>query len=304
MADMKWIKLDVSIFEDEKIMFIKTLPGGNDILMFWIQLLTLAGKTNSGGYIVLTKRIPYTEQMLADKFHVSQTVVHLALKTFFELEMIEYEENGAIFIANWKKHQNVDGMERVREQNRMRKQRQREKDRQIMLMSGDMSRDSHGTSQQDSHVTVTGQVTQNHAIELELELEQEKEQEKDIKHIVPPKAGGRGAHITEIVSYLNQQAGKNYSATAKATRGYIIDRHKEGFTLDDFKTVIDKKVRDWKGTEYEKFLRPETLFAGKHFDSYLNEPEVTQRGKRKADDGKHGEGHAGRTRAELDSLSF
>ena len=72
-----------------------------------------------------------------------------------------------------------------------------------------------------------------------------------------------------IVDYLNKKAGTNYRATSNKTRTCIKARINEGFTLDDFKVVIDKKCADWQGTEWEKFIRPETLFGTK-FESYLN----------------------------------
>lgn len=78
--------------------------------------------------------------------------------------------------------------------------------------------------------------------------------------------------IKEIVAYLNEkvQPTRPYRATTKATQKHINARLNEGYTLDDFKVVIDKKVDDWKGTEMEQYLRPETLFCAKHFESYLN----------------------------------
>ena len=72
-----------------------------------------------------------------------------------------------------------------------------------------------------------------------------------------------------IVEYLNEQAGTNYKHTSKKTQTCIHARLEEGFTVDDFKDVIDKKCAAWKGTEYEQYLRPETLFGTK-FESYLN----------------------------------
>lgn len=72
-----------------------------------------------------------------------------------------------------------------------------------------------------------------------------------------------------IVDYLNKKAGTNYKASTKKTKTCIHARLEEGFTEDDFITVIDKKCADWLGTEWEKFLRPETLFGTK-FESYLN----------------------------------
>ena len=76
--------------------------------------------------------------------------------------------------------------------------------------------------------------------------------------------------ISYIVSYLNLTCKTRYKASSEKTKKLIKARMKEGFTLDDFKTVIDKKSTDWKGTEYEKFLRPETLFGTK-FEGYLNQ---------------------------------
>lgn len=82
------------------------------------------------------------------------------------------------------------------------------------------------------------------------------------------------AHIPykEIVDYLNTLAGTNYRTSGKKTRELIKARINEGFTLDDFKIVIDKKCREWLPDNKMKiYLRPETLFGTK-FESYLNQP--------------------------------
>lgn len=73
----------------------------------------------------------------------------------------------------------------------------------------------------------------------------------------------------DIISYLNEKAGTKFRATNKETQKHINARFSEGFELEDFKTVIDKKCTDWKGTDYEQYLRPSTLFGSK-FESYLN----------------------------------
>ena len=79
--------------------------------------------------------------------------------------------------------------------------------------------------------------------------------------------------IKEIVQYLNDRCGTRYRYQTKGTQEHINARLKEGYTVDDFKMVIDKKFEEWNGTDMEKFLRPETLFAGK-FESYLNQKIV------------------------------
>lgn len=75
----------------------------------------------------------------------------------------------------------------------------------------------------------------------------------------------------EVIEYLNNRSGKNYKYTTKATQRHIKARFEEGFTLEDFKRVIDWKTSEWLGNEkMERYLRPETLFGTK-FESYLNE---------------------------------
>ena len=79
----------------------------------------------------------------------------------------------------------------------------------------------------------------------------------------------------EIIEYLNIKTGSKFKATTKPYIQAIRSRLKEGYTVDDFKTVIDKKCREWKGTKLEKYLTPKTLFAPSHFDTYLNSNETT-----------------------------
>lgn len=77
-------------------------------------------------------------------------------------------------------------------------------------------------------------------------------------------------HYQPIINYLNEKTGKHYKHTTNKTQTVIKARWNEGFTEDDFKKVIDNKVAEWKGTDMEKFLRPETLFGTK-FEGYLNQ---------------------------------
>lgn len=73
-----------------------------------------------------------------------------------------------------------------------------------------------------------------------------------------------------IIGHLNKSTGKNFKASSSKTRSLIDARLKEGYTLEDFYKVIDTKALEWKGTNFEKYLRPETLFGPK-FEGYLNE---------------------------------
>lgn len=78
------------------------------------------------------------------------------------------------------------------------------------------------------------------------------------------------AEIKGIIEYLNIKSNSHYKYSTDKTQTLIKARIKEGFTLDDFKIVIDKKCEEWLGTDFEKFLRPETLFSNK-FEGYLNQ---------------------------------
>ena len=80
--------------------------------------------------------------------------------------------------------------------------------------------------------------------------------------------------VAEIIDYLNRKAGTHYRYSTKETQKLITARLQD-FTVEDFKTVIDKKVEQWKGTKMEQFLRPQTLFGIK-FESYLNQNIVNE----------------------------
>lgn len=168
MADVKWVKLTVDMFDNRKIKYLRKLPDGNNVVLIWVMLLTMAGRCNAGGMIFLTENVPYTPKMLADELDFEENTVILALKALENLNMI-ITDNEFFSIAGWEEYQNIEGMDKLREQNRLRKQRQREKQKLIKseaqeLLEG-MSRDSHGT------------VTVCHDIEEEKEEDKEKEEE-------------------------------------------------------------------------------------------------------------------------------
>lgn len=89
-----------------------------------------------------------------------------------------------------------------------------------------------------------------------------------------------------VINYLNEKANKNYKSSTAKTKALINARAREGFELEDFKKVIDIKTREWKGSDMERYLRPETLFGTK-FEGYLNESMIVKKstdGSRKANE--------------------
>ena len=119
MADVKWIKLTTDMFDNRKIKHLRRLPDGNNIVLMWVMLLTMAGRCNAGGMIFLTENIPYTPKMLADELDFEENTVKLGIQALESLNMVT-TDNGHFTIAGWEEYQNIDGMEKIKEQNRIR----------------------------------------------------------------------------------------------------------------------------------------------------------------------------------------
>ncbi len=177
MADVKWVKLATNIFDNRKIRQIECLPDGDAIIVTWLKLLCLAGNINDSGYVYFTKEIPYTDQMLSTQFNMSLSTIQLALRTFEQFGMIEVIDN-ILHISNWEKYQNIEGMEKIREQNRIRKQRQREKEKLLLDNGHEMSRDSHATEEDKEEDKDKDKEEEK---ELDKEIDKEKDKEKEEK---------------------------------------------------------------------------------------------------------------------------
>ena len=132
MSEIKWIKITTDIFDDEKIRLIDALPDHDAILVIWFKILALAGKHNRNGLLMMSDKVHYTDEMLATIFQRPLNSVRMALGVFEQFGMIEIID-GVITLPNWEKHQNIDGMERIKEQTRNRVARHREKQKNLAL---------------------------------------------------------------------------------------------------------------------------------------------------------------------------
>jgi predicted phage replisome organizer len=153
------------MFDDEKIKVIEGMPDADSILVIWIKLLTLAGKNNSNGFIFLAENIPYTDETLSTIFNRPLNTVRLALQIFKNFKMIDFDENGYLQLTNWGKHQNLEGLDRIREQTRMRVAKHRE------------------TKKLLPPINCNATVTQGNAIEqdIDLDIDKDKKKNKDLK---------------------------------------------------------------------------------------------------------------------------
>ncbi|MGF3072765.1 phage replisome organizer N-terminal domain-containing protein [Facklamia sp. P13069] len=140
MADIKWIKLSVNMFDDEKVKLIRTMPEGDSISMIWIQMLCLAGKINDGGMIYMGQNLAYSDEMLATILGHPINIMRAALNTLEQFSMIEINDDGMIDIVNWEKHQSTDKMSQIKSKNRERQQKYyyRQKLREMGFHNKDM----------------------------------------------------------------------------------------------------------------------------------------------------------------------
>lgn len=132
MSKISWIKLNIDMFSNPKIKYLRKIPGGSDMILLWVMLLTKAGACNSHGYIMLTENFPYNAEMLSTEFELDLQTVKCALSIFEKLNMINIE-NEVISIAGWEDHQNLESMDRVRELNKKRARKYRENKKKLLL---------------------------------------------------------------------------------------------------------------------------------------------------------------------------
>ena len=147
--NVQWIKLSTEIFQNPKIAYLRSEKNGDRLILIWLMLLVLAGRSNRGGRLMLTDTIPYDFKMLSGELGYSPKTLEFAFEQFVRLNMT-VQDDGVWIIRNWEKYQSVEKLDKIREQSRVRKQKQRERDKSVT-------------------------VTQCHATEEEEESEKEKE---------------------------------------------------------------------------------------------------------------------------------
>ena len=213
MAEVKWVKLTTDMFDNRKIKHLRRLPEGNNIVLIWVMLLTMAGRCNSGGMIFLTENIPYTPKMLADELDFEENTVVLALQALEQLDMI-VTDNGFFAIAGWEEYQNIEGLDKIREQTRKRVAKCREK--KLLSQCNDTS---------------NATVTQGNAIEVEVD----KEIDKDLDFTTTTTAAAPS--LTEVYVYFRSCCDDNYFSEADKFHAYNAKRGWD--CLPDWKTTAD-----------------------------------------------------------------
>lgn len=243
MADVKWIKLTTDMFDNRKIKHLRKLPEGNSIVLIWVMLLTMAGRCNSGGMIFLTENIPYTPKMLADELDFEENTVLLALNAMEQLNMV-VTDGGYLKIAGWNEHQNIEGMEKIRESKRLAQARWRAKQKALP---------------EPPDVDSTVDSTRYLVDDAEEDIEEEKDKELDKEERVT---------CQQIVD-LYHSICKSFPSVRSLSdaRKKAIKARLKNYSLEDFKTVFEK-------AENSSFLKGEDGGWKASFDWLIKEANM------------------------------
>ena len=214
MNDVKWIKLTTDMFDNRKIKAIRKLPEGNNIILIWVMLLSLAGRCNASGMIFLTENIPYTNKMLADELDFEESIIYIAIDTLEKFGMISRDDNLFISVNNWAEYQSVDGMDKIREQTRKRVRNFREREKQKQLNCNK----ARNTTLADSSISYSFSPSKSNIHNLNYLLDTYSE---DYKYITDNKELLEA--VTDWMEYKDQKKpkGQNHYDSERGMKGFL-----------------------------------------------------------------------------------
>ena len=277
-----WLKVDKKFFDNLFIKRLKNMPGGYTMTVIYIRLMLESLEDDC--ILYYEGYFDNLVQELALKLDVSEDDINMTVAYFTKCGLIQIDDDGHATLSqakamvesetNWAKYkrdqrknsQNLPKLENVQNKKTISNSCPTEKEKEIEI---------------------------DKELELELELKLDKEYiveqnsptEQSSEYIFPEWLDENSIKDLEKtknkelwipIVYLNQVANKRYKFVDK-TKKFLLARFNEGYTLEDFKQVIDVKTEEWKDNpEFFKYLRPETLFGSK-FDSYLNQkPKISK----------------------------
>jgi predicted phage replisome organizer len=278
MAKVSWIKIEIEMFSNRKIKQIRKMPEGNNIVLIWVMLLTMAGRCNSNGIIFLTENIPYTTKMLADELDFEESIIQLALTVLEKFGMIT-RDSELLSIPGWEEHQSADELEKIRDQNRKRvaEYRERQKNKVALLCK----KDDVTLQKRYSNITVT---EQNKNKDKDLELDKDKE--KDINDLIVSKDTIRQTDVQRIINEWNslEEFGINPVKRMTPKREQAVKARIRQNHIDDILEAIEnirhssflqgQNKNGWMVT-FDWFLKPGNfakVFEGQYADKSTNRP--------------------------------
>ncbi|MCI1580900.1 MAG: phage replisome organizer N-terminal domain-containing protein [Clostridium beijerinckii] len=236
MADIKWIKLATNMHDDEKMKLIDAMPNRDTIHYVWIRILLLGGKLNANGKVFLSEGKPLTAKMLSVLFSRPLEDIKIALKVLSNFGMIEIASDKVIRIVNWDKHQNIEGMERVREQNRKRVENHREKKKEEKNAAKNNKEETQEDKVLEEFIDLEENQDMDESVELEKtnELERKKDYSKN-STIEENKALGKNDILENLETneeacgntYINDKTNITTSEAGNNSTVEIIDNNED-----------------------------------------------------------------------------
>ena len=277
-----WLKVDKKFFDNLFIKRLKNMPGGYTMTVIYIRLMLESLEDDC--ILYYEGYFDSLVQELALKLDVSEDDINMTVAYFTKCGLIQIDDDGHATLSqakamvesetNWAKY----------------KREQRKNSQDIPKLENVQNKKTISNScptEKEKEIEIDKE------LELELELKLDKEYiveqnsptEQSSEYIFPEWLDENSIKDLEKtknkelwipIVYLNQVANKRYKFVDK-TKKFLLARFNEGYTLEDFKQVIDVKTEEWKDNpEFFKYLRPETLFGSK-FDSYLNQkPKISK----------------------------
>ena len=275
-----WLKVDKKFFDNLFIKRLKHMPGGYTMTVIYIRLMLESLEDDC--ILYYEGYFDNLVQELALKLDVSEDDINMTVAYFTKCGLIQIDDDGHATLSqakamvesetNWAKY----------------KRDQRKNSQNLPKLENVQKLETVSNS-----CPTEKEIDKELELELELELKLDKEYiveqnsptEQSSEYIFPEWLDENSIKDLEKtknkelwipIVYLNQVANKRYKFVDK-TKKFLLARFNEGYTLEDFKQVIDVKTEEWKDNpEFFKYLRPETLFGSK-FDSYLNQkPKISK----------------------------
>lgn len=268
-----WLKVDKKFFDNLFIKRLKNMPGGYTMTVIYIRLMLESLEDDC--ILYYEGYFDNLVQELALKLDVSEDDINMTVAYFTKCGLIQIDDDGHATLSqakamvesetNWAKYkreqrknsQDLPKLDNVQNKKTLSNScpTEIEKENRVNSKSNNLYLDN----------ILSGNPDYNFPTWLEETAIKDLEKTKHKELWIP-------------IAYLNQVANKRYKFVDKAKR-LLLARFKEGYTLEDFKQVIDIKTAEWKDSpEFSKYLRPETLFGSK-FDGYLNQKPKTIKGK-------------------------
>ena len=285
MAKVSWIKIEIEMFSNRKIKQIRKMPEGNNIVLIWVMLLTMAGRCNSNGIIFLTENIPYTTKMLADELDFEESIIQLALTVLEKFGMIT-RDSELLSIPGWEEHQSADELEKIRDQNRKRvaEYRERQKNKVALLCK----KDDVTLQKRYSNITVTEQnKNKDKDLELDLDTELDQDKEKDINDLIVSTDTICQTDVQRIIDEWNtlEEFGINPVKRMTPKREQAVKARIRQNHMDDILEAIEnirhssflqgQNKEGWMIT-FDWFLKPGNfakVFEGNYLDKSGNKPQ-------------------------------